>query len=110
MTFLSFKEIGQEVGISDHSNFSRNFKKRFGISHFVGRNRLPVNNVLFSPPGARERTRSGMPGLAIWISPDGVSSPWIQISTVFPATLLTYMRCQLNPVRHSKIDQSNRRK
>src|SRR5207247_9475412 len=49
MTFLSFKEIGQEVGISDHSNFSRNFKKRFGISHFVGRNRLPVNNVLFFP-------------------------------------------------------------
>ena len=31
-TFRSFKEIGQEVGISDPSNFSRYFKKRFGLS------------------------------------------------------------------------------
>lgn len=30
-TFRSFKEIGQEIGISDHSNFSRYFKKRFGL-------------------------------------------------------------------------------
>src|SRR5207245_11225616 len=31
-TFRCFKEIGQEVGISDHSNFSRYFKKRFGLT------------------------------------------------------------------------------
>ena len=31
-TFRSFKEIGHEVGISDRSNFSRYFKKRFGQS------------------------------------------------------------------------------
>jgi|SRR5436309_927771 len=31
-TLRSFKEIGQEIGISDHSNFSRYFKKRFGQS------------------------------------------------------------------------------
>jgi len=31
-TFRSFKEIGQEVGIWDHSNFSRYFKKRFELS------------------------------------------------------------------------------
>ena len=31
-TFRSFKEIGQEVRISDPSNFSRYFKKRFELS------------------------------------------------------------------------------